>query len=184
VQSNDPGPNYRLAVELLGISGDYNDNDVSIYPGAPEICNDGIDQDCNGTDLKCIPDITFQEIKFIPGKPCTIIAYIRGLSVKNVQLHYRVGGSLSEYTLVPMAVTGIPWIRWSYTIPSKYVTTAGIEYYLRVEDIYGVIEETYPMKTEEIVPTLGEWGLIISFSLFCGIFGGHFRKRFVVEVAV
>jgi len=33
--------------------GDCNDNNVGIYPGAAEICGDGIDQDCNSSDLIC-----------------------------------------------------------------------------------------------------------------------------------
>jgi len=35
---------------------DCNDNDPGIYPNAPEICGDGVDQDCSGADDPCTGD--------------------------------------------------------------------------------------------------------------------------------
>jgi hypothetical protein len=36
---------------------DCDDTNANVYPGGPEDCNDGVDQDCSGSDLPCPPDL-------------------------------------------------------------------------------------------------------------------------------
>ena len=43
------GDGYRADV-------DCDDGDASVHPGAPEVCGDGVDQDCDGQDEACVTD--------------------------------------------------------------------------------------------------------------------------------
>ncbi|NQT74507.1 MAG: hypothetical protein HQ553_17345 [Chloroflexi bacterium] len=52
----DPGTTLETDTQptgYVGNSNDCNDSDASVNPGATELCGDGIDQDCNGSDLTC-----------------------------------------------------------------------------------------------------------------------------------
>lgn len=40
------------------IPDDCDDADPNVYPGAIEVCGDGIDQDCDGVDTECVPSIS------------------------------------------------------------------------------------------------------------------------------
>ena len=46
---------------MLDSEGDCDDTDASIYLGAPEIPNDGVDQNCDGSDFIFIPDCNNSE---------------------------------------------------------------------------------------------------------------------------
>ena len=51
--------NYYESGDLTAITGDCNDSDASINPGATEICSNSIDDNCNGqTDENCTEPLT------------------------------------------------------------------------------------------------------------------------------
>ena len=53
-------PDNACGVEPMG---DCDDNDSTVYPGAEEICEDGIDNDCLGGDELCVelPQLTYYD---------------------------------------------------------------------------------------------------------------------------
>ncbi len=51
-QNPDQPEGYRNASELKSKSGDCNDNNASVYPGAIDIPDDGMDQDCDAKDMR------------------------------------------------------------------------------------------------------------------------------------
>ena len=49
--SDNDGDGFTVA------QGDCNDDSANQYPGASDVCGDGIDQDCSGSDAVCVEDI-------------------------------------------------------------------------------------------------------------------------------
>jgi hypothetical protein len=50
-------------------NSDCNDNNAAVYPGAAEVCGNGIDDDCNGqTDENCTEDLPVLIVKTYPAK--------------------------------------------------------------------------------------------------------------------
>lgn len=80
--------NYYYEQELTATSGDCDDSDGDVYPGASEVCGNGIDNDCNGyiDDIKVPADYgTIQAgINAASAAGCNIVLVSNGTYYENI----------------------------------------------------------------------------------------------------
>ncbi|MCD4693955.1 fibronectin type III domain-containing protein, partial [bacterium] len=87
--------------------GDCNDDNPDIYPGAIEICGDGIDQDCNGED------------SVLPSAQCVVITVVdNGYLISNLSSAFSISrdqGILINPERYSVRMIGEPVNSWSYS---------------------------------------------------------------------
>lgn len=78
--------------------GDCNDENASINPGADEVCGDGIDQDCSGSDLECnpVPETGHLSIQNYEGPATCIACHTQAADEMLGSIHMKWAGATPE----------------------------------------------------------------------------------------
>lgn len=106
---------YAINVSCAG-SNDCNDFNSAIHPGATEICENGVDEDCNGNDLTCPP---------VPNKTITVDSSYSGYNIDRIDDEV-INPYGMEATTWASAQNGNPhWIAINFSTP-KLIQNATI----------------------------------------------------------
>jgi len=100
IQENDtpPGPADDDG-DGFTVDVDCDDSDTSVYPGAPEVRHDGIDQDCNGYDLT----IEITQADYIAKQDKVVVwatSALAGQAGLSVTFELASGGSVSDLAMI------------------------------------------------------------------------------------
>ncbi|MBI5641100.1 MAG: SUMF1/EgtB/PvdO family nonheme iron enzyme [Nitrospirae bacterium] len=131
--------------------GDCNDGSNTIFPGATEICGDGIDQDCSGADLLCGPPPPSGGMGAVPGG-CFQMGDIFGVGSGDELPVHQV--CLSSFSIDRYEVTQSEYQAVTGTNPSYFTSCGGN---CPVEQVSWTQADAYCRAVGKRLPTEAEW---------------------------